>query len=155
MLSYTPDSPIGVRGGLGLGFLLGEKPTNRGPAVAIFQVQAAYTLLYKFGLEGRAGVDIVGGTAGYFAILAGAGFTPPLLRGVPLYLGGGLDLGLVVNTSGGHDVFFELRPSLRAVYVIANRFEIGLEPAAFTFLAGSPSHTVFEMSAFFGVRFAP
>ena len=155
LLSYTPDSPLGLRAGLGLGFLLGEKPTNRGPAIAIFRAQGAYTLLYKFGLEARAGLDIAFGTTGYFSVLVGGGMTPPVIRGVPLYVGGGVDLGLFVNTSGARNAFFQLRPSARAVYVIGDRFEIGLEPAAFTFLLGSSSHAVFEMDAFFGVRLAP
>ena len=155
LLSYTPDSPLGLRGGLGLGFLLGEKPTNRGPAIAIVRAQAAYMLLYKFGVEARAGIDVAFGTTGYFSLLVGGGMTPPVIRGVPLYLGGGVDLGLFVNTSGAREAFFQLRPSARAVYVIGDRFEIGLEPAAFTFLFGSSSHAVFEMDAFFGVRLAP
>jgi hypothetical protein len=152
LLSYTPDSPLGIRGGLGVGLLLGEKPVNRGPALAILRGQVAYMLLYKLGVEVRAGLDMTFGTAGSFSLLVGGGLAIPLIRGVPLYAGGGVDLGLFVNTSGGHGAFFQLKPSARAVYVIANRFEVGVEPIALTFLFGPDTHVVYEASAFFGVR---
>ncbi|MBI2892678.1 MAG: hypothetical protein HYY06_03940 [Deltaproteobacteria bacterium] len=154
LLSYTPDDPLALRGGLGLGVVLGETPADRGAAIALFGASFSYTVLYKFGLEVRAGLGAGFGTAGSISLLAGGGIAPPILRGVPLYVGGGVDLGLFLNVSGARAAAFQLRPAARVVYIIGQKVELGLEPLGFSFLFGEGgARTIYELRAFVGYRF--
>jgi cell division septation protein DedD len=107
-------------------------------------VGVGYSFYRPLGIGIRADLMAFFGNADAFGVTVGSGIHWAPFRGVPLYIGLRLGLGLVQSASGARATYFLLRPEPVIAYRIGQWVQISLCPANFSMLFGTSTVIQYE-----------
>jgi len=99
-------------------------------------VGVGYSFVDWLGVGIRADLLFYMGNADAFGATVGSGIHFAPFRGIPLYIGLRLGLGILQGASGARATFFLLRPEPVVAYRIGRWVQIDLRPATFSLLFG-------------------
>ncbi|MBK8171346.1 MAG: hypothetical protein IPK60_13510 [Sandaracinaceae bacterium] len=123
-----PERPWIGQVGLGMISLASHDAARAGGFLWNMQFRVGHGFASAPGLELRGGFDIVGGAASGFALNVGGVYLGSFFA-APVYIGGGAELGLFLNTTGARDAGLLLRASAIVSWRVGPRFFLeGLLP---------------------------
>lgn len=154
----SPEHPWLVQLGFSAAGLMVYDDTNRPPTstggglLAAFEVRVGYGLASVRGLELRGGLDVVLGATNAVDLVVGAVYlTSPF--SFPLHIGGGVELGAFLNTSGARSPGFLLRGSIVAAYRLAPRLYVEADLPTLTAITSAGGIVALGAGARIGYRF--
>lgn len=123
-----------------------------GGAFAALEFRVGYGVASARGLEVRGGMDLVFGVTNAVELtIGGVYLTSPFA--FPLHLGGGLDLGAFLNTSGAREPGFLVRGGAVAAYRLAPRLYVEADLPTLSIISSGGGIVALGASARLGYRF--
>lgn len=112
-------------------------------------VGLGYCFVDWLGVGIRADILFYLGNADAFGATVGSGVHYAPFRGIPLYVGFRLGLGVLQAAAGSRDTFFLMRPEPVVAYRFGRWIQLEARPASFSMLFGS--RTIIQYEALLGV----
>jgi hypothetical protein len=154
----SPETPWLAQLGLSAAGLVVYDDSNRPPtstgggAFAALEFRVGYGLASVRGLELRGGMDLVLGQVNAVDLVVGAAYlTSPF--SFPLHLGGAVELGAFLNTSGAREPGFLIRGGAVAAYRLAPRLYVEADLPTLTVISAAGGVVALGASARIGYRF--
>lgn len=153
----SPEHPWLVQLGFSVAGLMAY-PERQPPAPAgggvlpSFDVRVGYGLSSVRGLELRGGMDVVFGATNAIELVVGAVYLRSPFS-FPLHIGGGVELGAFLNTSGAREPGFLLRGEVVVAYRLASRLYVEAELPSVTVISAAGGLVALGAGARIGYRF--
>jgi hypothetical protein len=152
---YGTNGDIMVQAGFyGAGILTsGSQLANGGGFVGTLQLRAAYAITSLPGFELRGGIDAVLGSTSGIGFLGGGAFLASLFSDTPIFIGGHIEFGINVATSGNKGASFVTRLGPVASWRATDSIHLELAPLDFTIISSNGGGLLLGSSLRLGYRF--
>ena len=127
-------------------------PSTGGGLLAALDLRVGYGLPSVRGLELRFGMDVVLGATNAIDLVIGAVYLASPFS-FPLYLGGGAELGVFLNTSGAREPGFLARAGFVAAYRLAPRLYVEADLPTLTVISAAGGLVALGAGVRIGYRF--